>query len=144
MKKHTVLTVLAAAGLGLGAISVASADTYPRDLFEQHKELRQQYQKLVSPVADQHTWVKKGGTETPVSTIKLNGHKYTVMSSCKPHDCPSEKLITLVDRKHNQASGALVENSGDQGSGPEQSKITWLGEPGAGMRSYMAAYLFSQ
>lgn len=143
--KKTALSVLALAGLGFGAVSAASAaDVYPRDLFEQNDKVENQYKDLVSSVADEHEWIAEGGTEVPVSTIKLNGTKYNVIASCKPHSCASQKLVTLIDAKGGDSTGALVDNSGDTGSGgPTQSEITWLGEPGQGMRSYMAAYLFS-
>lgn len=140
--KRTILTGLTIAGVGLGAVATASADTYPRDLFENKKELKQQYQKLVEPVASEHDWIADGGTQSPVSTIKLGDTKYTVIYSCKPHDCPAEQLITLMGPGGQDSIGAFVENSGDQGAGPEQSDITWLGQPSSGERSYMSAYLF--
>lgn len=140
--KRTVLTGLTIVGVGLGAVATASADTYPRDLFENKKELKQQHQKLVAPVAKQHDWITQGGTQMPVSTVKLGDTKYSVLFSCKPHECPAEQLITLMGPKGKHSTGAFVENSGDLSDGPEKSDITWLGQPNSGQRSYMAAYLF--
>ena len=38
--------------------------------------------------------------------------------------------------------GALVANTGDNGLGPTQSTITWLGEPARDQRRFLGAYLF--
>lgn len=140
--KRIVLTGLAIAGVGWAAVTTAAADTYPSDLFDKKKELKQAYQALVEPVSQEHDWIADGGTQSPVSTIKLDDTQYTVIYSCKPHECPAEQLITLMGPKGKDSIGAFVTNTGDQGAGPEQSRITWLGQPSAGERSYMSAYLF--
>lgn len=125
------------------AASAADSDTvYPRQLLKDKPALKHQYRALIKPVVADHGWLRNGGTETPVSQIRIEKKQYAVLSRCKPHDCSHESLVSLMAPDTDHAVGALVTNSGDKGAGPRKSRITWLGQPDNAQRRFMAAYLF--
>lgn len=139
-----VLAVLILSCLGFATAASADSDqsTYPSQLFKDKPALKSQYQALIKPATAEHGWLRNGGTETPVSHIRLDNKQYTVVARCKPHDCPSENLVALMSPNAKHAVGALVSNSGDEGMGPKVSRITWLGQPDNAQRRFIAAYLF--
>ncbi|WP_158583487.1 Ivy family c-type lysozyme inhibitor [Salinisphaera sp. Q1T1-3] len=137
---------LCAVLLAATAVTAQAADgdtVYPSQLLDSKPALAKQYAALVKPVQPAHGWVAAGqGTETPVSHVTIAGTDYAVLASCKPHDCASENVVALMQPGASKAAGALVVNHGDDGSGPGQSEITWLGAPSADQRRFIGAYLF--
>ena len=129
----------------LAAPNNADDAIYPRDLLKAKPAQAKQYRNVVKPVASEHAWIGKGGTQTPVTEVSFGGTDYAVLSSCKPHDCANENLVVLLpgsNTAQGEAVGALVANTGDNGLGPTQSTITWLGEPARDQRRFLGAYLF--
>lgn len=125
-----------------GFATAAAADSiYPSQLLKDKPTLQSQYDRLIKPIAAEHAWVKTPGTETPVTTAELNDTQYAVLSSCKPHDCAGEQMVSLMTPDSAHAVGALLVNQGD-GAVPTSSTLTWLGKPDARQRQFMAAYLF--
>lgn len=125
-----------------GFATAAAADSiYPSQLLKDKPTLQGQYNRLIKPIAAEHAWVKTSGTETPVTTAELGDTQYAVLSSCKPHDCASEQMLSLMTPDSDQAVGVLLVNQTDDAV-PASSTLTWLGQPDARQRQFMAAYLF--
>ena len=143
MRRFVSASVFLGAVLAMPAAFAAGSDAlYPSQLLKSKPALKAQYDKLVAPIQAQHGWVGSMGTETPVSRVTIDGTDYAVLSSCKPHDCSGESLVSLMTPSSDDAVGALVVNQGQQAMGPESSKITWLGQPDRPQRRFIAAYLF--
>lgn len=137
-----LLLALCFAAGGIPIASAADGDSiYPSQLLKQKPALQTQYDQLIGPIAADHAWVRTGGTETPVSQVTVSDTSYAVLSSCKPHACASEGMVSLMTSAADQAVGALVVNHGGPVE-PGSSSITWLGQPDASQRQFMAAYLF--
>lgn len=125
-----------------GFATAAAADSiYPSQLLKDKPALQSQYDQLIKPIASEHGWVPTLGTETPITTAELSDTQYAVLSSCKPHDCASEQMVSLMTPDSAEAVGALLVNQGE-GVVPASSTLTWLGQPNARQRQFMAAYLF--
>lgn len=123
--------------------AAAASDTlYPSQLLKNKPQLAQQYQTMIKPVQSDHGWVADLGTQTPVSQITLEKKHYAVLSGCKPHDCSSQSVVSLMSPGAARAVGALVVNTGDAGLGAKSSRIIWLGGPDNAQRRFIAAYLF--
>ncbi|MDA3919655.1 MAG: Ivy family c-type lysozyme inhibitor [Salinisphaera sp.] len=131
---------VAASGLPV-AYAADNQPIYPSQLLKQKPALQAQYDQLIQPITADHAWVKTIGTETPVSQITVSETQYAVLSSCKPHDCAAQEIVSLMSPAADQAVGALLVNHGGP-TEPGSSTITWLGQPDASQRQFMAAYLF--
>lgn len=150
MRKIALLCLCA--GLAFASSAALAADTdsdagsqsiYPQELLDSQPTLKSEYQKLMEPIQSDHSWVKNIGTASPVSQVKIEDKQYAVIASCKPHDCASENMVTLMTPSSDNAVGALAVNKGDEGWGPTSSSITWLGKPDRSQRQFMAALLFN-
>jgi len=140
--KWFIAAVYAAGMSTVGIAAAADGDSvYPSELLKQKPALQAQYDQLTASIRPDHTWVESIGTETPVAQVTVGQTEYAVLSSCKPHDCGAQGLVTLMAPANDAAVGALVVNEGDDFS-PDTSTITWLGRPDEAQRQFMAAYLF--
>lgn len=129
-----------AAWAAVAATSAAADPLYPSQLLKDKPPLRAQYEQLIKPIAASHAWTRTAGTETPIQLVKLDDTQYAVLASCKPHDCSSEALVSLMAPSQDHAVGALLVNQGD-GAQPAASTLRWLGAPDHRQRQFMAAYL---
>lgn len=67
-------------------------------------------------------WVTQGGTTSPNQNVVIDGHKYVVLNSCKPHDCSAQSIAVLYSPESKVLAGVFSEVD-------EQSvhqKLTWL------------------
>ncbi|MTH35086.1 C-lysozyme inhibitor [Paracoccus limosus] len=67
-------------------------------------------------------WLKNGGVTTPTQQVGFDGKSWLAMSSCKPHDCASQRIAVIYEPKSNVMYGLLSETSND---GAEE-KLSWL------------------
>lgn len=67
-------------------------------------------------------WVSKGGTSTPVKTVKIGDTEYQVLSACKPHDCAAERVAVLWSEKSQTMSGVFSTVN----SKTAKESLTWL------------------
>lgn len=67
-------------------------------------------------------WVIQGGTTSPNQDVVIDGHKYVVLNSCKPHDCSSQSIAVLYSPESKTLAGVLSEL--DEHS--VKQKLTWL------------------
>lgn len=67
-------------------------------------------------------WVTQGGTTSANQDVEIDGQKYIVLNSCKPHDCAAESIAVLYSPKSKTLAGVFSELD-------EQAvhqKLTWL------------------
>ncbi len=128
------------APLAAGAQTVPPA--YLADLAASDKHIAQQYRSLMRDLSKRASWVNQFGTASPAETISLDGRDYQLFRACKPHNCPSESYVVVLDpQKKTLNHGAFVENK-SAGPGLGSSRIQWLGSPEADLVRQMAPYLF--
>src|SRR5699024_3355115 len=54
------------------------------------------------------SWVSKGGTSTPAKRVVVDSQSLLEAQACKPHDCPSQKIVLLYDDENHGMQGVLV------------------------------------
>lgn len=67
-------------------------------------------------------WVTQGGTTSQNQDVIIDGKKYIVLNSCKPHDCAAENIAVLYSPESNTLAGVFSQLD-------EQAvhqKLTWL------------------
>lgn len=77
-------------------------------------------------------WTLQGGTSTPAQKVTLDGKSLLAVAGCKPHDCPSERIVLLYDEKTHAMSGVFARRQGEAPadvSDGSNDQLSWLGEP---------------
>jgi hypothetical protein len=77
-------------------------------------------------------WTRQGGTSTPAQTVTVDGKLLLAAAGCKPHDCPSERIVLLYDEKTHAMWGVFARRQGEAPtdvSDGSNDQLTWLGEP---------------
>lgn len=77
-------------------------------------------------------WTRQGGTSTPAQHLTVDGKDLQAASGCKPHDCPSERIVVLYDEKTHAMWGVFARRQGEAPADVSDSsndQLTWLGEP---------------
>lgn len=67
-------------------------------------------------------WVTQGGTTSENQNVEIDGEKYIVLNSCKPHDCAAESIAVLYSPKSKTLAGVFSELDEQA----VQQKLTWL------------------
>ncbi|MEW9572949.1 Ivy family c-type lysozyme inhibitor [Rhodanobacter sp. Si-c] len=94
-------------------------------------------------------WVRTGGTATPVQTMQVGGKSMLLVTACKPHDCPTERVALLYDAGDHAMWGLFAQRSGnlppavDPGDS-SQDRLTWLGEPDPSRRELLRDALYAR
>lgn len=91
-------------------------------------------------------WVSDGGTATPARMVTVDGKSQLFAEACKPHDCPSEKIVLLYDKASHVMQGVFVSDpapSADAGLG-DQAQFVWLGKPDDATRAWLKKTLISR
>ncbi|CAK9885098.1 MAG: Inhibitor of vertebrate lysozyme [Candidatus Erwinia impunctatus] len=70
-------------------------------------------------------WVTRGGTNSPGRKVSIAGNQYLVLSSCKPHDCSSQRIAVLYAMATKKVAGVF--SVVDDKTGNE--KLKWLNIP---------------
>lgn len=77
--------------------------------------------------ANQHLpkWVTQGGTDSQGQKVTIAGNHYVVLTTCKSHDCGSQRIAVLYSIATKKIAGVF--SSVDQKTGNE--KLQWLNIP---------------
>lgn len=67
-------------------------------------------------------WVMGNSTGSPAQKLVFAGTDVYVMSACKPHDCPAEKIAIIYNAKEKVMYGVFA--TSDEKTSTE--KLTWL------------------
>ncbi|CAI3935288.1 Ivy family C-type lysozyme inhibitor [Commensalibacter papalotli (ex Botero et al. 2024)] len=121
MKKILAVFLLTTFGL--------STHAYAQDEVTINKLATNQNTKkaLEKIVADQHLpkWITQAGTVSPTQKVKIKGNQYLVMTSCKPHDCNSQKVAFIYEPTTKKIAGVFSSMNEKDGS----EKLKWLSVP---------------
>lgn len=67
-------------------------------------------------------WVSQGGTSSANQHVTIDGKSYTVLHSCKPHDCATESIAILYAPNSKKLAGVFSEVD----TQTTQQKLTWF------------------
>ncbi|QNK00759.1 Ivy family c-type lysozyme inhibitor [Dyella telluris] len=93
-------------------------------------------------------WAKQGGVATPAQQVTVDGHTLLLATACKPHDCPSERILILYDENTHAMSGLFARrkpnavNNADSND-PANDDLSWLGAPDEATKQLLQHKLYS-
>ncbi|NIA76728.1 C-lysozyme inhibitor [Providencia rettgeri] len=89
-----------------------------------NQDTKTEFHKMV---VNQHLpkWVTQGGTNSQTQKVNIAGNQYLVLTSCKPHDCSSQRISVLYATATKKIAGVF--SSVDEKTGNE--KLQWLNIP---------------
>ena len=93
-------------------------------------------------------WAKQGGVATPAQQVIVDGHTLLLATACKPHDCPSERILILYDEGTHAMSGLFARrkpnatNNADSND-PGNDDLIWLGAPDEASKQLLQHKLYS-
>jgi hypothetical protein len=93
-------------------------------------------------------WTHQGGTSTPAQRVELEGRSPLLATACKPHDCPSERILVLYDENTHAMGGLFARRkpgaSNDVDSNdPVNDEWIWLGAPDEAAKKLLQQKLYS-
>lgn len=101
----------------------AQGDITIKDLAT-NPDTKAEFQKMTGK-QDLPKWITQGGTDSPSKEVEINGGKYLVLHSCKPHDCASQSIAVLYAPESKKLAGVLSTSSEEEMS----QKLRWLNIP---------------
>lgn len=121
MKKTLFALFLSFSGL---ATSAYAQDVLTISKLAVDQDTKEEFQNMA---ANQHLpkWVIQGGTDSQNQKVKIAGNQYLVLTSCKPHDCGSQRIAVLYAMTTKKIAGVF--SSADEKTGNE--KLQWLNIP---------------
>lgn len=90
-------------------------------------------------------WTRQGGTSTPAQQVTVDGKTLQAASGCKPHDCPSERIVLLYDEKTHGMWGVFARRQGEAPadvSDGSNDQLTWLGRPDDALKDALKKKLY--
>lgn len=90
-------------------------------------------------------WTRQGGTSTPAQTVTVDGKTLLAAAGCKPHDCPSERIVLLYDEKTHAMWGVFARRQGEAPTDVSDSsndQLAWLGEPDDKLKDALKKQLY--
>ncbi len=93
-------------------------------------------------------WPHQGGTSTPAQRVLINGRTQWLVAACKPHDCPSERILVLFDESTHAMSGVFARRKpgvADDVDSNDQANddLIWLGAPDEVAKRLLLEKLYS-
>lgn len=121
MKKTLIALFISFAGL---ATSAYAQDELTISKLAVDQDTKAEFQKMA---ANQHLpkWVTQGGTDSQGQKVNIAGNQYLVLTSCKPHDCGSQRIAVLYATATKKIAGVF--STVDEKTGNE--KLQWLNIP---------------
>ncbi|ECV2308157.1 C-lysozyme inhibitor [Salmonella enterica subsp. enterica serovar Javiana] len=121
MKKTLIALFLSFSGL---ATSAYAQDELTISKLALDPDTKAEFQIIA---VNQHLpkWVIQGGTNSQVQKVNIAGNQYLVLTSCKPHECGSQRIAVLFTTATKKLAGVF--SSVDETTGNE--KLQWLNIP---------------
>ncbi|WP_299999149.1 Ivy family C-type lysozyme inhibitor [uncultured Cedecea sp.] len=113
--------IFIALALSCSALSVHAAEPLTISSLATDKATAAAFKTMVGS-QDLPQWVTQGGTTSQNQDVVIDGKKYTVLNSCKPHDCAAESIAVLYSPESKTLAGVFSQLD-------EQAvvqKLTWL------------------
>ncbi|WP_130620441.1 Ivy family c-type lysozyme inhibitor [Dyella amyloliquefaciens] len=93
------------------------------------------------------SWTRHDGTSTPAQRVEVAGHEQWLAGACKPHDCPTERILVLYDANAHAMTGLFArrkEQAMDIDSNdPTNDELTWLGVPDDQTKQFLHERMYS-
>jgi hypothetical protein len=88
-------------------------------------------------------WVKKGGTATKSTVVNIDGKDQLVAEACKPHDCPTQKVVLIYNEGNKSMQGVFANDHkpGPEGGISKNTTLTWLGKPNETVKKWLKTRL---
>jgi len=124
---------------------VAAKGPYLFDLM-QRPDFSAAFAKL-SGAAELPDWTRQGGTSTPAQNVIVGGKSMLLASACKPHDCPTERIVLLYDENTHGLWGLFAKRAEGKVpvdvSDPSNDQLNWLGTPDNETKTLLQKKLYS-
>jgi hypothetical protein len=120
--------------------------TYFNELL-QHQDFASAFEALSN--ADQlPLWTHQGGTSTPAQQVEIEGRTQVLAIACKPHDCPTERILVLYDVNTHAMSGLFARRKAGaandvDSNDPANDDLIWLGAPDKAAKALLQQKLYS-
>lgn len=102
----------------LGPVAAEAATSPPQLL--RNAEFKAIYLRTLGPKSKERWLARLEGPAPELEKHRLQSVEYTVVSSCKPHDCGDNNLVLLYAPAQGKLYGKIYEFNGG---------TTWLGDP---------------
>jgi hypothetical protein len=93
------------------------------------------------------SWTRHDETSTPALRVEVGGHEQWLAGACKPHDCPTERILVLYDAQAHAMTGLFARRKGDamdiDSSDPTNDELTWLGVPDDQTKQFLHERMYS-
>lgn len=86
-----------------------------------NKDTKAAFQKMVGKQS-LPGWVTQGGTDSQTKSVEIDGNKFLVLSSCKPHDCSTQRMAVLYSPTAGKMAGVF--STVDEKASTEE--LLWL------------------
>lgn len=93
-------------------------------------------------------WASQGGVATPAQQVSVDGRTQLLATACKPHDCPSERILILYDENTHAMSGLFARRKANalndaDSNDPANDDLLWLGKPDEASKELLRHKLYS-
>lgn len=92
-------------------------------------------------------WTRHDERSTPALKVEVAGREQWLAVACKPHDCPTERILVLYDAQAHAMTGLFARRKAgalDLGSdNPTNDELTWLGAPDDETKQFLQGRMYS-
>lgn len=92
-------------------------------------------------------WTRHDETSTPALKVEVAGHEQWLAGACKPHDCPTERILVLYDAQAHAMTGLFARRKTEamdiDSNDPNNDELTWLGVPDNQTKQFLHEHMYS-
>lgn len=92
-------------------------------------------------------WTRHDETSTPALKVEVGGHEQWLAGACKPHDCPTERILVLYDAQAHAMTGLFARRKTEamdiDSNDPNNDELTWLGVPDNETKQFLHEHMYS-
>ncbi|RAO75168.1 hypothetical protein CA260_13785 [Dyella jiangningensis] len=92
-------------------------------------------------------WTRHDQRSTPAQRVEVAGRERWLAVACKPHDCPTERIMVLYDAQAHEMTGLFARRKVDASdltsNAPTNDELTWLGVPDDETRRFLHERMYS-
>lgn len=92
-------------------------------------------------------WTRHDERSTPALKVEVGGREQWLAVACKPHDCPTERILVLYDAQAHAMTGLFARRKLDAmdlgRDDPTSDELTWLGLPDDETKQFLHERMYS-
>ncbi|MDG2537579.1 Ivy family c-type lysozyme inhibitor [Dyella jiangningensis] len=92
-------------------------------------------------------WTRHDERSTPALKVEVGGREQWLAVACKPHDCPTERILVLYDAQAHAMTGLFARRKLDAmdlgRDDPTNDELTWLGLPDDETKQFLHERMYS-